>query len=394
MEYVLIIISIVVILRIVHHRIYKKSIIIMYWFTLNTFLSPVIYYTVLGETIYHRFNESDYDTFSIVGVVFLLSVLVLTEVFEKYSFLRKKKSIQVKIKLKGLSYTYALLVMSLCLIYFIVHRNGFPLYQILLGTYEGSLHRPDMTGDLPYYITVQCFYLAIAPLIYFFFLEYKRWGIFQKLIWICVTGFFSIVGGNKGVLVYLFVFIWLFKYNMKINWKICVMGAATMYLFKVLMGENSFNGSIISVLEAPLRRFFVTQGATLINTLALYNKGYTFKKGQITVEVYRYIYGVYGGSAPCFYLGELILKFGYLAGMFLGIMFFGIMIILGNELDRHRESFMYEKWPFYFCMYLLGNAGFTKSFFLRLTILAVSMLIINLSYEARVLHWRRNEKFN
>lgn len=365
---------------------YKSSVLIFYWFIINAFFTPSIYYVILKGTSYKSFSESDLIQYMLLGSIFLFFIIFFNIVIEyKYPFKKNKNIISISVthKIRYLSALFGSCVLIISVGYFFIYRSGYPIVQIFQGKYLGSLYRPDMSGALPHYETFSTFQIAVIPLLMFYFREKNNWGKKKTLLGIAGAAFLSIAGGNKAVIVYLVIFIWIYIWGLKINWKIAL---SVILLFEtyilIMSGEMEYNYGILNTLQAPFRRFFVTQGAMLINRIALINQGFAFDYKTINTDVYIFIYKSIGGTAPSFYVGDLFIYFGYTFGMVLSVIVAWFILLIGKIIDIHENKMIYRKWPFYFMIYLLGNSGFNLGFIVRMTILLFSIMILDLSGEA------------
>lgn len=360
---------------VLRYKEHKKSLAVFFLMIFTVFYGPSFYYIVLSGTAYSRFNSTDLIDYMMIGSMSLL--------FYSLFIILKNNFPSIKlIKIKGINTEWAVrfyfsAIFFIVAFYVLLFRNSFPLIQSLL--FNNSILRPDTTGSIPYYFTFSVFMHFILPSFYFYILQNYKISKLKNTIILSMVVFFLIIGGNKGILVYFFIFYWVYIYNMRINFKIILMAIFSVLLYKVLgAGFTTLNEgfSIITELSAPFRRFFVTQGAMLINRIDMVNSGFEFDPSlNISTVVSRYVYGIDIGAAPTYFIGDLIIKYGKFGGFIFHLPIVFLLFIVSKNIDKTKNIF--NKWSFFSIVYILGMSGLGDSFTYRTLAIVLNLGIVS-----------------
>lgn len=245
------------------------------------------------------------------------------------------------------------------------------------------LDRPDVSGNIPFYFTMSTIMCSFFPMFYFFYKERRNKGkdLLYTAAWYGIIVFIMLVGGNKGIIVYFAFFVWIYIWKMRIDWRIVSAGILLLYIYEVTIygSVKIFDGKLLEGLVSPLRRFFVTQGAMFINRIPLIESGVDLSDQYISAYVYTRVYGGAGGSAPTYFIGDLMIKYGYVIGMIIGMMVTFIIFLISKSLDSNKEMFLYKYWAQFYMIYLIGNASISFSFLIRAAIVIVLVSLLSVS---------------
>lgn len=384
MIYLLFFEAILLIFQVVSYRLYKSSIAILFAFIINTFVSPTIYYDLLNGESYVSFTESDFNIYIIVGCVYIATVLFLNFLvynLKLYKFVLS--TYNVKVKSNRLVRFFSISIILLCLGYVVIFRDRLPLLELLLNNnLMGSLERPDVSGSIPFYFSISIIMTVFFPMYYFFYKERMiDKGFINTSVWYVIIIFALTVGGSKGTVVYFFLFIWIYIWKFKVDYRIVLAFFFVLYIYELIMNDllYFYSGQLMDGLEAPFRRFFVTQGAMFINRIPIIENAIHFSDDNISSVVYTRVYGALGGSAPTYFVGDLIVHYGYVIGMLLGAVITFIIMVIGKKIDSNRVGNLYKYWGMFYILYSLGNSAIDSlNFCIRLCIvfLLIKMLSI------------------
>lgn len=377
MEYVLFHITFLVyIIAILKLKEYKKSLSIFLLIVVTIFYSPVIYYTILGGTSYRVFDSIALSMFVIIGssVFLMISILLML----KNSFKIKKRGKIIDNKSNILLNFYAFTIIIGVILYLVFFFRYLPFYQAL--KFGLVIDRPDSVGYIPYYFTFTAFSNLLIPGFYFYYINKINRNWLLKVFLLFTISIILISGGNKGFLAYFYIFILIYEFKLRINSKMIVLLVFLFTSYLLLSaGRIEFTAkSLEYIMSSPFRRFFVAQGSGFIVRIQLLNQGFDFTGiGLLKNYVNEMIYGTGpGGSSPTYFMGDLMVKYGYLGGSLFHIIIVSILVFISRYIDVNYDSNLYIKWNFFFILYLLGMAEISKAFMLRGTVLVVNMIII------------------
>lgn len=379
MVYIIVIESAIIIAQLLRHKLYRTSSALILLGIFNTFVAPMIYFSFFNGDSYKRFTETDYNQYLFISIVFL-SVTILLNFYRIYGC-HKIKNIARPSRIKHSAKVITLITVFAVSIYVLIYRNGFPVFSMLKGSGAlDSLSRPDMTGDLPGYFSIQTVMIGVIPCMYFYFYERVRtnWNTIQKIIYAGSVIFMLIAGGNKGILLYYFIFLWLFVWKAKVDWRIILSVSLCVYLYMLIMNGEMYTGAtLLENLGSPIRRFFVTQGAMFINRISLMNQGFQFDPNTISKDVFTYVYGFDGGTAPTFFAGDMIVNFGFVIGIIVSLVVLSMLFILSVHVDLGKDvGNLYIKWYLFFILYLAVMSGLNSNFLIRILISAVFVMTL------------------
>lgn len=379
MVYIVVIESAIIIVQLLRHKLYRTSSALVLLGIFNTFVAPMIYFSFFNGDSYKRFTETDYNQYLFISIVFL-GVTILLNSYRIYGC-HKIKNIARPFRIKHSAKVITLITVFAVSIYVLIYRNGFPVFSMLKGSGAlDSLSRPDMTGDLPGYFSIQTVMIGVIPCMYFYFYERVRtnWNIIQKIIYAGSVIFMLIAGGNKGILLYYFIFLWLFVWKAKVDWRIILSVSLCVYLYMLIMNGEMYTGAtLLENLGSPIRRFFVTQGAMFINRISLMNQGFQFDPNTISKDVFTYVYGFDGGTAPTFFAGDMIVNFGFVIGIIVSLVVLSMLFILSVHVDLGKNvGNLYIKWYLFFILYLAVMSGLNSNFLIRILISAVFVMTL------------------
>ncbi len=358
----------------------------LYSFSLITIFYTPSFYFYFGGDVYRFFSdESLIDFFHIstltICIYLILSILIgLIKI--KQNILFVQNTILVRL--------YFLLFALPILLYYFVYFEYFPLVQLLLS--GDLIERPDMTGSIPHFYTVSTVVSIIIPSIYFFYFKniHNYLHIFINIILI----FLFIASGNKGFLVYYFIFIWLYVMNRQINIKLVFMLIFLMLIYAVTKGILEYNEDVLSyMLNSPFRRFFVSQGTGFIHRVDMINEGFDFINNSnirgLKFDVFSHMYNTSTivGSAPTFYTGDLFAKYGIQFSLMVFVIISSILLYTSNylyNLDTNIKLFLY--WNIYAILFFIVMAEINLANMMRFLVGILNIYIVILLSRVRVKH--------
>lgn len=376
MELLFNILFLIFIIIIIKTKEYKRSLVVFLIIVTTIFYTPVIYYTLLNGTAYKKFTSvALLDYMLLSSIIFVQFILLL---LWKQRIKIKKINTDYHMSNRPLMIKLYMGIIILSLVgYIALYFEYFPLVsRIIRGS---SALRPDVGGTLPVYTLFSTFSLFILPSFYFYFKDYIDKHPIVKLIAIAALSVMLIIGGNKGVLIFLFIFIWAYEYKFKLNYKIFLMGIFGLLVYLLLKtGDTTSNINIFKyIATSPMRRFFVTQGSGFINRIHLFIVEYDFLNNiPIKEHVHKYIYMSTIGSAPTYFLGDLLIKYGYIISLTIHFIVIGITTIISKFIDLNFAKSLFVKWSFFSILYLLGMAEIGKAFYYRALAIVLNVLII------------------
>lgn len=380
MIYLLYFESILLLYQVISRELYKSSIAILYLFVINTFVSPVVYYDLLNGESYITFSESNFEKYVVIGCIYIAWILALNMFMKNSKIIRLKYVRLVVNSPKTIKYV-SRGIMGICLLYIVIYGNYFPLIQqIFHHSIMNLLDRPDVSGNIPFYFTMSTVMCSFFPM-YFLFDKERRHNpkdIKYNLVWYAIIAFIMLVGGNKGIIVYFAIFIWIYIWKMRVDWRIILVGVLLLYVYEVTIygSEMMLNRQLLEGLVSPLRRFFVTQGAMFINRIPIIEAGTNLSDTYISAYVYTRVYGGMGGSAPTYFIGDLMIKYGYVVGMIIGMIATVLIFVFSKYIDNLKGRKLYKYWGQFYLLYLVGNSAISSSFLIRAVIvLALSGML-------------------
>lgn len=363
---------------IVRFREYKKSLFIYFIIIFTIFYTPVIYYTVLDGQAYRIFTEKDLQKYIYIASAVFIQLSIFIVLKNSFSFKPIKMRLHFIDKVNTFVNVYVGLIVSLVLIYLVLFFPQLPLYQTLMsGT---VVERPDIVGNLPGYFTFSIFSSLIVPGFYFYYLKLINKHKIIKIILIILISLLMVAGGNKGMLVYYYIFIWIFEFKLKINFKVIfmVLSSFVIYLF-LKTGELRFtqeNWDYITT--SPFRRFFVTQGVGFIARIHLLGENVDFTTiDSIKNYVFYVIYGS-NGSHPTYFLADIIIKYGIYLGFLVHTAVISILFYISRFIDKQYRSNLFILWNFVVICFLIGMAELSTSFLLRTFVILINIIALSI----------------
>lgn len=401
MIFLLYIEAIILIIQIFRVKLYKSSIAILYLFIINTFVSPVIYYHLLGGDSYINFSINDFEKYVNIGCVYLMVVIMLNFFMNtRYNIAFRSGFGSVKLSHANIGKTkvFGYLIISLCMLYILIYRDRMPLlYQIMHQSTMAVLDRPDVSGSIPHYFTMSTIMSSFFPMFFFYVKERTtRTRKTYTVAWYMLIIFILLVGGNKGMLVYFAIFVWMRIWKMKVDWRVVLAAVMLFYAYEVTIYGSVMilNGQLLAGLTSPLRRFFVTQGAMFINRIPIIEAGTDLSDTYISAYVYTRVYGGVGGSAPTYFIGDLMIEYGYVVGMLIGITTTAVIFCISKSIDSIKDNNLYKYWAQFYLLYLMGNSAISSSFLIRTIVVIALSGMLSLADKKRGIEENSHVIFN
>lgn len=391
---IILILSVALVWQIVKYKLYTSSIAIFYWFVINCFVTPAIYYSLVEGEVYKKFCDTTYMIYLSIGCIYLFQMLLLNTIFilcRKGMF--KFKFVQSLTMKHSLRLYVTIMILSL-LSFAVLYRDKLPLLYLLInGAIKSELERPDVSGSIPHFFSLSTWFMISMPMIYLYYKVTRKLSGFKDFVFLSLTVFSLLIGGNKATLVYFIIFMWIYCWKFHNLKAVLSLGVFSMYIYLIFKrGFEDVFQNVEYMMESPLRRFFVTQGAMFINRIELLinSKNDLMTDGRtISNIVYEYVYSGTGGSAPCFYVGDFLIEYGLFFGMILSTIVLVVLYIIAGYCDKFYQQELYVVYGVYYILFCLGIAPLNSSFILRC--LTVVFLFIVFSFEKRNNeYYRRN----
>ena len=354
-----------------------KRITFLYSFSLITiFYTPSLYFFFDGE-VYRFFSDKNLIYFFHIGTVTICIYLFLSIFIDQYN-LKKQRLLINKDNFFIALYFLGFLIPIL--LYYIVYFKQFPLVQLF---YTGDLiDRPDMTGSIPHFYTVSTIVSIVIPSIYFFyFINIK--GYYKHFFINIVMIFLFIASGNKGFLVYYFIFIWLYVFKAKLDIRVLLMFIFSLVVYATTKGIQEIDPELVSyMMNSPFRRFFVTQGTGFIHRIDMLNEGFDFINNVnprgLKFDVFQHMYNTnIIGSAPTFYTGDFLVKYGKVFSFSIFIIISSLLLYVSkflHKLETNIKLFIY--WNIYAVLFFIVMAEINLSNSLRVFVGIFNIFIV------------------
>lgn len=347
---------------VVKYKEYKKSLVIFLVILVNIFYAPAFYFSFLGGTAYKVFSNVTYAQYLLFSSLMFFVFSLFLYLKNNYIKFKPFKGDYVE-KPNKLVRIYILTVLFVVLGYMFIFIERFPIYHLILKA--TMVERPDVTGNIPLYYTFSTFIFFILPSFYLYY--FKTFNNLTKVVLFIAISFLLISGGNKGVLVYFYLFTWLFILSGKINYKLILMIAASFIAYVSITG-----GAITSA----IRRFFVTQGAALLARFDMINYGFEFNEDIIDKQVFWYLYGYKNGSGPSFFAGDLIINYGIMIGVCFTFLIMLTLVIISKLVDTFFSQSLFILWSFTVILYLVGMGSLDFPTACRIFALVLNVAVI------------------
>lgn len=363
---------------ILHYGLHRKSMAIFYLLILTELYTPACYY-MAGITSYLKFGLKAFQLYMLMGTLSFLGYSLILICVQRLRFERKYLVLthcDISAKRMAMLWLFVMCVIGMVVIYLVHFRDNFPFYQAVFRNFKME-DRPDTSGAIPHWFTLSAFIVVALPTFYLYYHQKRNFHKITNLALICLLSLAMVLGGNKGFVVYWFIFLWVYLWKMRIDGRVVAAALIAIIFTSIIMGGSLTNISISylkSTAEYGFGRFFLTQGAMLVNRFEMVLQDYSFNDTRLSEQVFPFVYGEEGGSAPTYYLGDLLIQFGFVGGFLLHLLVFMVLAIIGQYLDRQEFS-EYKTYLFFCVQYFLGMAEISMPFLYRLLlILALALL--------------------
>ncbi len=369
---------------ILYFRLYRSSLCMFFFLITVVLFTPALFYMFIPNASYIRFSVKAFQLYMFLSAVSFLAYSLILTCLQGINFSHKISRISrwgIPYHVRTCSLYLFFAVIFLILVFFLIrYAKYLPLFEAIFANKRVS--RPDATGSIPHWFTFSCLLCIVPPCFYLFYYEKKHPSKAINLALICITAVFMVAGGNKGFLAFWFLFLWVYVWDMKIDVRIIVAAAVAFMLVPVLMlgMRDLFSMDTISwAVNYGLSRLFLTTGAMLINRIEMILQGFPFSNNnqEISKQVFLYVYERDGGSAPTYFMGNLLVKHGFLAGFLMHLTVFILLAAIARRLDSQKTP-LYKIWLFYLIQYFLGVAPFSMSFLYRFCLIVALYLVFQL----------------
>lgn len=338
------------------------------------FFTPSIYY-FFGGVSYRFFDDSSLSVFMLYGSVSMFLYMII-----KTLFLTCKINSNIeKINQSLCTKIYSVLIILPVILYYLYYAKQMPLMTFILS---GELiERPDVTGSIPFFYTVSTLVWIVIPSIYFLNFDEVKNRTHHFIINAAIV-FMLISSGNKGSVVYYFLFCWFYILNFKIGLKVGLMFIFLLFVYLITKGIGEFNTETLSyVLESPFRRFFVTQGACFITRFDMVSDGYGVEFSNvrgIKFDVFQKMYNTTDivGSCPTFFTGELMVEFGVIASIVLFCCVSLLVCSLSSFSIKDQSTRLCIYWSVFSVLFLISMAEININSILRFLVALINFFAL------------------
>lgn len=354
---------------ILHYKLHRKSMCIFYLIILTELYTPACYY-MAGITSYLEFGLKAFQLYMLIGTSSFLGYSLILICVQRLRFERKNLVLthwDMPAKKMTLLWLFVMCVIAIVVIYLVRFRDGLPFYQAVFHNFKMQ-DRPDTSGDIPHWFTISAIITIALPTFYLYYHQKRSFHRVFNLFLISLISLAMVMGGSKGFVAYWFIFLWAYLWKMRIDGRVVMAALIAVVFTSIIMGGSLTNISIAylkSTAGYGFGRFFLTQGAMLVNRFEMVLQDYPFNDTRLSEQVYPFVYGEGGGSAPTYYLGDLLIQFGFVGGFLLHLLVFMALAIVGQYLDRQKFS-EYKTYLFFCVQFFLGMAEISTPFFYRL----------------------------
>ncbi|MEZ8353638.1 hypothetical protein AB6C45_20420 [Vibrio splendidus] len=351
-----------------YFKVWNSTLSIWFFGTLVIFAFPVLY-GKFGGTAYRVYTEESLNTYLLVSCYFLFissTLLIIRNGIkttkERIIFASFPSRFYAKL-------TYFFIVIFLFL-YFIYYFNHWPFVAAFSSE---AIERPDtVKGVFKGYFTYSLFVYFVLPAVFLKFSNSKT----KDVVFILCVSLFLVLSGNKGVLLYFFIFYIMYKKKDRLDTKtiLSLFFCILMYFFlKGSLLTDEFN--FLESLESPLRRMFVTQGISIPIRMEMVELGILsdIAFNEIKNSVFNFTYGYPGGSMPVIMFGDLFVKYGMLFSLILSTAIIFLVFVLTYYADKQADIFI--AWIVYMSLYILIMSGLSSSNFYRFIFALIVVLL-------------------
>lgn len=350
---------------------------ILFFFTLIMFFTPVIYYELGFDVYRHSFSDESYNEFVVIAIfVGAVQALILLIISNSKFVLAHSFFTWIKVPKKlNLAHIYFILSYFFFVAYIILFRDKLPLY--VLFTTSELLERPDKIGGVPLFFTVSSLYMVLAPSAFLYFngLNISKHTRLFLLILTCII---LLAGGHKGIIAFFLIFVWFYVYKAKISLSSAFLFLALILVYALTKGHLTYSQEVLEiVLESAFRRMGVTQAVGFLARIEMWRNNLIDPNGDlIKVQVFEHIYGVTGGSHPTMFLANVLISWGYIVMILVFIVY---VLVIGGFLNSIKIAgndnyFLY--WNAFIVIFLFEMTDFTYQNAVRLSIVLINLIMV------------------
>ncbi len=271
---------------------------------------------------------------------------------------------------------FGVIVISV-LIYIGIYFFRFPLISY---AFKGVLlERPDITGFVPHFYTLSTLMVFIIPSVFFYYYPVIR-NNYLKIILTVSIALLLIISGHKGIIAFFAIFFWLNILRGKISYRFILILLGLVVIYAITKGVTSFNSETIEYLAtSPIRRFFATQGTCMIYRFHALDIQYVFDSTvPIKNQLCDFMYGGngMGCSSPTFFIGDLIIKYGFIVATLIYIISLYVVIVLIKNIDHHFQNNNFIKWSIFCIFFLTGMAEVNSESIFRILAIILNVFAV------------------
>ncbi|GAK97024.1 hypothetical protein JCM19294_530 [Nonlabens tegetincola] len=148
-----------------------RSLYTLYYFlNLTIFLGPILYYKIGFIAYYTVVSDNSISEFIYIGITIAILNILFVKTIGKSSNSLSSKAIQelaITYRPNQLINNYFNFIILFCIVYIVLFFKSLPLYKLILTGEIGE--RLDLTGAIPFYITVSSIFMILVPFSFFLF---------------------------------------------------------------------------------------------------------------------------------------------------------------------------------------------------------------------------------
>lgn len=330
------------------------------------------WYIQLGGEKYKSYGDDAYKLFLLFGILSYLQVLLALGF--KLIFDRIVWRDRSGLNLKFIDARFVVFFVFIFLLFYVVgYWGSWPLVNALHGQ---VVDRPDIVkGEFRGYFLFSFVVNVVVPSLFFFF-----YNSLSKLFLLVAYAFLSallLLGGNKGILLYFFLFNVIFVWQGVSGLKLGLVFFVLIFSYAVIRAPFLEDGvHAYYLFESIIERVFLTQGMAIPALFELHLAGADITQwgsNELKYRLFEFVYGYSPGSMPVFYTAEIYVRFGFWGVLLAGAVISFFVSAIVSFLEKMKG--FHFSWIAYILIYILIMAGVAVANFYIL-LLSFSWVVI------------------
>ena len=334
-----------------------RKVSIMLVFGVSVVFFAPIWYMFLGGEKYKQYTLASYDETIFIGTLSLILVLFYMILHSLFSvlFINNKEAVG--------SFQYDKLyyiIYSILAIYVVYYISSWPLLNLFSST---IVDRPDIVKSVfvGYFIFSVIVNVVMPSLCLLYILKQ---GVKKKLkiIMFITLLFLLLLGGNKGVLMYFFIFCVVFVWkNIKFTSYLAIAFFCIAVYGLMRLPYLQDGVSVSYLFESILERIFITQGMSIPNLIELSGTLdiTALNSNDLKYKLFEFVYGYSPGSMPIYYTAEIYVRYGISVLLLLGGIFSLFLSLFCSYFESKKNIGI--NWVLFMFLYVLVMSGISMS---------------------------------